>query len=295
VLRTSLALLLCLAGCTHGAFVDRDILDSGYADHSDAEELSFLVFGDQGTGALDQYRVGAAMHEVCGRLGCDFALVLGDNIYDAGIESVYDTSLDARFELPYEDFGRFDFWLVPGNHDHEGSVPAEVEYTRYSDRWRMPAASYAVPGLPDWLAIWGFDTDSLDPEQLAGAREVLCNGEAAQRLAFGHHPIWSNGEHGGEAALEQVFLPLFEECGVGVYFAGHDHHQEHVSGRGLEQVVQGAAAKLRTVGADGDPTDGVEQRFAAARLGFAHVEATRERMRVRYFDEAGLELYAFER
>src|SRR5688500_13312696 len=116
--------LLALAACGHGAFVDRELLDSGYRDHSGAERLGFLVFGDAGTGDASQYRVGSGMLAACERHGCDFALVLGDNVYEDGIESVYDADLDDKFEYPYADFGRFDFWLVPGNHDHRGSIAA---------------------------------------------------------------------------------------------------------------------------------------------------------------------------
>ncbi len=65
-------------------------------DLSDRNELVILVFGDSGTGKAGQYRVGHAMYEVCRQRGCDFALMLGDNIYDNGIEVRARSDADKR-------------------------------------------------------------------------------------------------------------------------------------------------------------------------------------------------------
>ena len=82
-------------------------------DLSDRDKLVLLVFGDGGTGEAGQYRVGQAMYEVCRERQCDFALMLGDNIYEDGIEVKSRDNVDAsyreiirqfddKFEAPYE-------------------------------------------------------------------------------------------------------------------------------------------------------------------------------------------------
>ncbi len=95
-------------------------------DLSDQDELVILVFGDSGTGKAGQYRVGHAMYEVCRQRGCDFALMLGDNIYEDGIEvrarsdatASYQEILEQfeqKFEAPYRSFSElsgFHFWAV---------------------------------------------------------------------------------------------------------------------------------------------------------------------------------------
>ena len=86
-------------------------------DLRDRDTLTVLVFGDAGTGHAGQYRVGEAMADVCDRAGCDFAVTLGDNIYDNGIEIAARDNPDAsyrevmsqfedKFERPYQRFLR---------------------------------------------------------------------------------------------------------------------------------------------------------------------------------------------
>src|SRR5687767_13049132 len=97
-----LGALLGVAGCGSGTeLVERPILDSGHSDHSSADSLTFLVFGDSGTGEPEQHKVASGMRRICEAEGCDFALGLGDNIYDEGVVSVRDAVLDDGFELPY--------------------------------------------------------------------------------------------------------------------------------------------------------------------------------------------------
>ena len=71
--------------------VDVDLLRAAAArvapdDLRHRDVLKILVFGDAGTGYTGQYRVAEAMAHVCRRVKCDFALTLGDNIYENGIE-----------------------------------------------------------------------------------------------------------------------------------------------------------------------------------------------------------------
>src|SRR5689334_22273126 len=101
----------------------------GETDLRGQESIEVLLFGDAGTGSQDQLDVADVMHQVCIHRGCDFALQLGDNIYENGVTSVDDKKFKTRFEIPYESFGRFDFWTIPGNHDWRGNVQAEVDYS----------------------------------------------------------------------------------------------------------------------------------------------------------------------
>jgi len=279
----------------------RPPLDSGFevADHRASEGLRFAVLGDAGTGKAGQIATGRHLAETCeARGGCDFVLIVGDNIYPAGVRGsrgVEDPRFEERFEGPFAPLGRLDMWAVPGNHDWftPGSADTEVEYTRSSPRWRMPAHDYAVPGLPDWLRIYGLDSVKLnrgrDDGQLERARETLC-GDDGWKLLFGHHPLYSSGRHadreGAHPRMIERLAPLLAECGVHVYFAGHDHHQEHLSAPGFEQIVQGAAAELRRVRPVQNRPPGVESVFAASRLGFALVEIDPHRMEIRFFGHA---------
>ena len=254
-------------------------------------DYTLLVFGDSGTGKEDQKVVASAMSEACLQSGCDAALVVGDLIYPSGVRSVDDDLFRSHFEEPYAAVGPFPFWMAPGNHDHRGSIDAQVAYGRSgrSERWRMPAAHYAVEGLPAWLHIYALDTEAfarrnkaIDQAQALEAKAALC-GKPRWRLLAGHRPIYSSGVHGSDAHVKRYLDPVIRECRVQAFFAGHDHHQEHLSTASFEQFIQGAAAKLRRVkrrDSDGEVT----QRFARSVLGFSIVSLTEDTMDVRFFD-----------
>ncbi len=68
--------------------------------------------------------------------------------------------------------------------------------------------------------------------------------------------------------MHRLLGPTIEQCSVQLVLSGHDHHQEHLSTDAFEQIVQGAAGRLRDVTSD-RATAAARQRFAAARFGFA--------------------------
>jgi len=280
------------------------------SNHTDLNEVTFLVLGDMGTGGANQQAVADAMVAYCdpAEISCDFITALGDNIYQDGVKSAADSKLLTHFEEPYAGLGRIDMWLTPGNHDwlRADSVQSEVDYTTSSERWRMPYNHYAIPNLPPWLHIYAVDTTILrfqvwqidDPDankilnsavenMLTAAREELC-GQPGCRILFGHHPIYSSGKHGiaeNEAGIMtsvQVGLDtLIKECNVQVYMAGHDHHQEIIQADGLTQIIQGAGGRyLRDI----EKSDSLlGERWSAQRFGFAAVTATPDRLLVTFF------------
>lgn len=240
---------------------------AGVPDLSERDSVTFLVFGDAGTGKPAQYAIGSQMARVCReRGGCDFGLALGDNIYERGVRpETAAEEIAEKFERPYEPLGDLDIWLVAGNHDWtrgRRSVDAQIAYTSRSSRWRMLGYHYAVPRLPGWLHVYGVDTAILDKVasgksegvgQIAAAEKALC-GSSGWRILFGHHPVFTSAQHGGGsssiASMESHLLPLIQRCDVQAYFAGHDHNQQHMTadrgdGRGFEQFVEGAAGKCR--------------------------------------------------
>lgn len=297
-------ILVFLAASTVSAQTPYDVTDLG-----SQERLVILVFGDAGTGNAGQYRVGRAMYEVCRRRGCQLALMLGDNIYENGIrvtqrdsvEGSYREILDQfheKFEAPYqrfEEFPGFHFWAVLGNHDYRrNTFSTLMTYSEFSDLWRLPAPHYEVPGLPDWIQIYGIHTDTdvrrdLNGLQVHSARRALCETRDAERwkIAFGHQPIYNSGHHKGDAnerrtrALLEV--PLIRQCGVHLYVSGHAHHQEHLTATGFEQIIQGAAGK--TKGSNRGPElHGVTQRHFSTEFGFAVLEVDPTNLRIEFYD-----------
>ena len=308
IARLRIALLLVAiasaSGCASFAYLAAELTplppDSVAApDLTGRSRIRLVVFGDAGTGDAGQIAVAQAMHAVCARPGedpCDFALVLGDNIYTTGVSDPDDSQFARKFERPYGPLGDLPFSLVPGNHDwrRPESVQAQIDYSLRSPRWRMPSNHYAVPQLPEWLRVYGLDTTvmfdlagerdaaKVSPlersrdEQLAAADAALC-GAPGWKLLFAHHPLYSSGQHGMEEGadgtdptVQPVLEPLIRRCGVQLVFGGHEHHQEYVRADGFEQFVQGAGGRaLRDLSIEGLPD--ASRRIGFSEFGFALV------------------------
>jgi tartrate-resistant acid phosphatase type 5 len=227
--------------------------------------VKFIAIGDTGKGNADQRRVAIAIRDLCAAKGCDFVLMLGDNIYDAGVESTTDSQWQTKFEQPYMDVN-LPFYVALGNHDYGGKLiidvagignefdkgKVEVDYTQVSTKWNMPATHYTFTWghvgfvvLDTNSILWGDNTYGDQAQWLPGALAEVAN----KRWVFtaGHHPYRSNGQHGNagdydapELAGINIGNPLpiqngdavksfFEDhvCGISqAYFAGHDHSRQ---------------------------------------------------------------------
>jgi tartrate-resistant acid phosphatase type 5 len=306
VLRTGLWTLVCagLGGVLIGFLTDclRPIAPAVLLPHvhqrlRDRTAVTFVALGDMGEGGEAQTQIAHAMYQVCQQEGCDFVLGLGDNIYPHAVRSVDDLQFQEKFERPYALFQQMDFWMILGNHDWKRlrrGAQAEVDYTLRSPRWRLPNSHYAIPMLPPWLHLYGVDTRLLeatvDLHQLRAARAALCQ-QPGWRFLFGHYPTYANGSAGqhGQWFVRRQLEHLIHQCHVQVYFAGHVHHQAHLNFGFYQEIIQGAGGAELTTVQPGDP----QQRFGAAMHGFAWVQATAERLVVRFYDVQQTVLYTW--
>lgn len=233
-------LAAALAGCMGAPHASDGITGAAPAPPS----ARFVVLGDAGTGTADQYAVAAAIAKACAGLatlasdglvrpGCDFALDLGDNIYESGASSPRDPQFDTKFERPFANL-TFPFWMVLGNHDNSqdpAGVGAgagfgvwyqsgnnEVAYANRTDRastkWTMPGRYYTFQAGP--VGFVALDTNTMlfdevpfPPDQQAAlmAQSKWIDGAfqglaGPWRIAMGHHPYLSNGPHGNAGAYD---------------------------------------------------------------------------------------------
>ena len=269
---------------------DTDTNDTGEVIPS--EKVRFVALGDGGEGNETQYAVADAMLQVCTAktddelTGCEFALYLGDNFYDVGVDSVTDPQFQEKFELPYQNID-FPFYVTLGNHDAGGwgsgfelyKTEHQVDYTNYSDKWTMPNEFYSFEA--GHVSFFALDTNSLmwDPWFSSGDDQkdwidgAIGSALGDWKIGFGHHPYISNGQHGNAGAYEGIDfvdwaiadVPLgvaVEDfmndhiCGqVDVYISGHDHNRQWLEPScGTEFIVSGAAAKTTELMARGNPT-----------------------------------------
>jgi hypothetical protein len=253
--------------------------DAPTPDGQDApKRVRFVALGDTGKGNADQRKVAIAMRDLCAAKGCDFVLMLGDNIYDTGVASTTDAQWQTKFEMPYSDID-LPFYVALGNHDYGGKVvfidapgignefeksPIEVAYTQVSTKWNMPATHYTFTFghvgfvVLDTNSVLWSNTDHGDQAAWLPSAMAEVAGKDWVFLA-GHHPYRSNGQHGNAGdydAPELAGIPIsnplpiqdgeamkdfFDQhmCGMGqVYFAGHDHSRQWIDEAGARCGMQ---------------------------------------------------------
>jgi tartrate-resistant acid phosphatase type 5 len=286
------------------------------------QRVSFIAIGDTGEGNTDQRKVAEAMRDVCAARGCDFVLMLGDNIYDRGVIGVDDPQWQQKFEDPYRDVD-LPFYAALGNHDYGGSIlipiPGlgnewdrgmhEVSYSQHSTKWIMPAHHYTFThGHVGFIVL---DTNSLmwsdttyGDQKTWWPTALLDVQDSEWVFVVGHHPYRSNGSHGNAgnydtpegipnplpnlngASLKQFFDDVV--CGTGdAYFSGHDHSRQWLdmpaSLCGTELIVSGAGCKVSTIQERGN------QKFYqdASEPGFMYVDIVGKKFTGVFYDADG--------
>ena len=275
--------------------------------------IRFVAIGDQGTGSETQRNVGAAIGTVCASLGgCDFGLLLGDNFYNSGVDSVDDSLWVTNFEVPYGNLG-FPFYASLGNHDLGGDglgidldqnkANYQIDYGAMNPQWIMPSRYYDFTiGPAHFVAL---DTTKIffgdDSNQRQDVPGMIANAGNNWRIAFGHHPYYSNGPHGNAGTYEGIpanINPIpyvsgeevqsFMEdhiCGqVDFYICGHDHSRQDLvpDCQGTQFIVSGAGAKTTELEGN-NPA-----HFESDVEGFLLAEVTDTTFLIRFYDEAGV-------
>lgn len=266
--------------------------------------IRFAALGDTGTGDDNQRKVASGLTQRCRTSGCDFVLLLGDNFYNNGVASTSDPQWNEKFETPYANLAQ-PFYAVLGNHDYGGlgagyelaRAAAEVSYS--SPRWHMPSKYYVLrKGLIDFFVL---DTTAQmfgdDAAQRSDVAAGIQNSIAPWKIALGHHPMRSNGDH-GNAGNYDGFPPSINYAGTGVkafletvvcgkvdlYLSGHDHSRQWIKercGGTTDLIVSGAGAKTTSLRGT------QESHFQKATLGFVYVVATRDSLTIDMVDETG--------
>lgn len=236
------------------------------------------------------------MAEDAARGGCDFVVTTGDNFYDDGVGGHVDPHWHDSFERVYAAPSlQVPWYAALGNHDHRGSIEAQIARSQDDPRWRMPARRYVAsfPGPAGGLDLFVIDTTAwlaeggpswddrvirraeTDPRsEAAWLRARLGRSRAARTIVVGHHPVLSGSPcHGSSEELQRWLAPILEEHRVDLYLAGHEHDLQHLEAGGVHHAVSGAGAEVRPTGTL------PESVFADAALGYVVVEVDLARPR----------------
>ncbi len=265
VLFCTICLIIAMPGCAPNGNSSTQSEDCNSSDfvHPSREAgiryLDFIAVGDTGNGDDKQRAVADAMADYAAGHNVSFTLLLGDNFYPDGVESVTDSKFRTHFEEIYHQPSlNIPFYVVAGNHDYKGSVQAQLDYVHHSERWLMPDLYFTFTVTYDsdqTVQFFALDTNPIATwrnvdEQLAWLENELDKSTARWKIVYGHHPIYSNGLHGNNTRMMNWVFPLLEQYGVDLYVSGHDHDMQilkPVSGSDLYFTVSGAGCSSRAV------------------------------------------------
>ena len=290
-----------------------------------------ILMGDTGEANMAQYQVSAGAQARCDRAGgCDGFVMLGDNIYDTGAESAMDQQLTDKIDLPYanlkkgpppapgepDDRPRMPIYVSLGNHDLGGAGLNSPQIQHYLDYalvndwfyypdefWELQIGHVHLISLHTNPLAYSFP-DGLYLPQGELIDQVVRGSTATWRLAFGHHPYRSEGQHGNAGAYEGLEIDMevfgFDVSGNGFrewidtyvcnqvdfYVSGHDHNRQWLApvplipnlpaGAGTEVcntqfAVSGAGAKTKDFEGRGNDLEfGEDQREGFLMMTFHH-------------------------
>jgi predicted phosphodiesterase len=202
------------------------------------KSIRFAVIGDSGTGERAQYEVAQEMEAYRERVGFDFVIMLGDNIYGGHRPKDF----QEKFEWPYKrllDAG-VKFYAALGNHD-------DSDHERLYKPFNMNGERYYTFKKGD-VEFFVLDSNYMDPSQLNWTENHLQNSKSKWKICYFHHPLYSDGRtHGPDLDLRSRLAPMFRRYGVNVVFSGHEHVYERLRPEdNIYYFILGNSGKLMT-------------------------------------------------
>ncbi|WP_298225699.1 tartrate-resistant acid phosphatase type 5 family protein [Acidocella sp.] len=287
--------------------------DATFARSANADDasISFLLVGDWGRhGYHHQRNVARQMARTAREIGSAYTVSVGDNFYENGVESVSDPQWQSSFENVYTEPSLQTPWkVILGNHDYRGNVQAQLDYTRHSPRWQLPARYYTeITALPGGAtaAFYYLDTSPFikkyygtrvavagqnSKEQLDWLDAKLASSRAEWNVVIGHHPIYTaqsdaDGYDHDQPDLIARLNPILQKHHVPLYVCGHDHVLQAVKMDGISYVCTGAGSETY------QPGPAIRGGFASGAHGFMAVRLSGKRLDYSLVDEHGEALYS---
>jgi len=280
--------------------------------------LNFIAMGDWGrNGEYQQKEVALQMGITAKQVDASFILATGDNFYPSGVASTQDYSWIASYEQMYTAHAlQTDWYVVLGNHDYKGNIQAEIDYSKISRRWHMPAPYYSKKIVINEdngrsvLLLVCIDTspfisqyytsadhkEQLQRQDSAAQRQWLqqvlsdTSADIKWKIVVGHHPLYTGGKRiksKDTYELNAQLKPIFDKYNVDAYICGHEHNLQYIKPAGnTHYFVTGAGSETTPV--IQYPEIG---KFALSTNGFMVFSLTVQSMMVQMLNEKGRLLY----
>lgn len=276
----------------------------------------FLVVGDWGrNGEYMQLETAKQMGAAAAQLEASCIISVGDNFYPKGVASTLDPLWQSSFEKIYTAHSlQEDWFVVLGNHDYKTNPQAQIDYSKISRRWKMPARYFTQTlevGKENESLLIFLDTSPFEKKYYTDEEDlfrknvqaqavdtitqkkwldsVLINSKAKWKLVFGHHPFYSAGKRKGLTDdVASSLQAILTKNKVDAYIAGHEHHLEHdVLPGNLHHFISGAGSEVRPV------TNNTFTKFVAAEHGFMIFSVADKSILVQVVNHEGKLLYSY--
>lgn len=207
----------------------------------------FWVIGDAGTGTANQTAAKTGFLNYTANSPIDGWIWLGDNAYDGGFQSEYQSGVFSAGAYS-DEMKRIVTWPAPGNHDYNNNIPFSPP-PAYYDIFTLPKLAEAggVPsnteayysfnyGNVHFISLDSYDQgrNSTDPMAVWLAADLAANTQPWV-IAYWHHPPYTKGSHNSDNSnfldgelpdIRQNILPIIENGGVDLVLNGHSHCYE---------------------------------------------------------------------
>jgi tartrate-resistant acid phosphatase type 5 len=203
-----------------------------------------ILVGDTGSGNNDQYLVSKSMEKLIAKNPkIQSVMIVGDNIYPNGSDSVDDEQFVTKFQDPYKNIV-LPFYLCLGNHDYgtKGNdfSDTQIKYTsskhNTDKKWNMPRKWYSqqFPHCEFFFIDTNFDrlSEFVIQKQLRDTVQGIRNSKQKWKVLCGHHTWRSVGGHGNassepsqaaENKFETFMNDILNQVKIDLYVCGHDH------------------------------------------------------------------------
>lgn len=206
-----------------------------------ASNTRIWILGDAGTGSSEQTQVRDAFYSWAGSNLPKLVLQLGDNAYDSGLDSEYQSMV---FDIYGSLMRQVPFWSCLGNHETDQATEFVNGYPYFSI-YTLPTAAECGGVASGTEHYYSFDygnihfisLDSMTASRSpTGAMATwlasdLAANTATWTIAFFHHPPYTKGSHDSDSETELIemrenLLPILEQGGVDLVVNGHSHCYE---------------------------------------------------------------------
>ncbi len=210
-------------------------------------KYKFWVVGDAGTGNGNQTSAKTGFLNYVGNNHIDGWLWLGDNAYDGGYDSEYQTNVFAN-GIYADELKKIVVWPAPGNHDYNNSIPFSPP-PAYLDIFTLPTLGEAGGLASNTEKYYSYNYGNIhfivldsysvgrgtnDPMALWLQSDLTAN-TLPWVIAYWHHPPYTKGSHNSDnptfidwelVDMRQNILPILENGGVDLVLNGHSHCYE---------------------------------------------------------------------